>query len=78
MCYNNPKYCLLHNTNLAIRVFPVPGGPYRRIPRGGYKNITKDNVQSVKAFEIYCSQQTIIVITYLDTNSPKQLGMPEW
>ena len=26
-------------TALAIRVFPVPGGPYRRIPRGGFTPI---------------------------------------
>ena len=26
------------HTHLAINVFPVPGGPKRRIPRGGYHN----------------------------------------
>ena len=25
-------------TALAMRVLPVPGGPYRRIPRGGYNS----------------------------------------
>lgn len=27
-------------TARAIRVFPVPGGPYKRIPRGGLTPIT--------------------------------------
>lgn len=29
-------------TALAIRVFPVPGGPYSKIPLGGYKKVLRD------------------------------------
>lgn len=37
-------------TALAIKVFPVPGGPYRRIPRGGWggKEITVTSQRHAK------------------------------
>lgn len=41
-------------TALAIRVLPVPGGPYMRIPRGGYKRIERfcNKCHSTKGQEI--------------------------
>lgn len=46
-CYNHWLLVVKMETYLAMSVFPVPGGPYRRIPRGGYNSQGQNQRSSI-------------------------------
>ena len=52
-CYMHWLLAVKMDTYLAMSVFPVPGGPYRRIPRGGYNS--QDKIKGEAFLKYLCN-----------------------
>ena len=60
-CYMHWLLAVKMDTYLAMSVFPVPGGPYRRIPRGGYNS--QDKIKGQAFLKYLCNS---VLSTNLD------------